>query len=1528
MVSLLAALPSAANAEIIQVFADDFESDTGWQANPAGTDTATTGNWERANPEETSFSGTKQRGDTTSGSNGLVTGASAGSSVGVNDIDSGVTSIQSPVISLANVSTAELSFDYYLSHLDNSSSDDFFRVSIVGDTTQTVLSEEGAGNDDDASWQRAVIDISSFAGQSIRILVEAADASSPSLVEAGVDTLLITGDEVEVNQPPSVTSPGAQQSTEGDVVSLQVVGTDADEDTLTWSATGLPADLSIDSATGIISGTVAAESASETPYDVSVTASDGTDSTTVDFPWTVDAPVQNQAPVVTTPADQVSTEGDVVSLQVVGTDADEDPISWSATGLPADLSIDSSTGLISGTLGAESASETPYAVSVTADDGTDSTTVNFAWTVGIPVENQSPIPVNPGDQVSVEGDVISLQLEATDPDGDPVQFFSEVLPTGLTLDNDTGIISGTLAEGSADGSPWGMFVAVSDGISPAVLVSFTWTVTAPGENQAPVVTSPGDQQSEEGDVVSLAVVGTDADEDPLTWSATGLPADLVIDAATGVISGTVADGAEAASPYSVAVSAADGTDTTTVNFVWNVGDTANQPPFILNAGPQASIDGDVIEGLQIIGSDPEGQPLVWSATGLPVALVIDATTGMISGTLADDASANSPYLVAVSASDGALSSTMFFEWIVTDGTTQNTIITGTITDANGDPFIPAEVDQYTVGPNGERGEFILSRANVPAGTYTIFTEPGCYFMTFIAPDGQTYNGVGFFTPPSFCVEEGDTQVVDAQLDAIGGPDTIIGGTVLSETGGAEGVQVDLFEANADGSRGAYLDSTNTGSDGTYSFDVAAGCFVMTFVAPEGETFNGLGFFNNGGCVEAGETVTDVDATLDGAVINDTAIGGVVSLGDGSPAAGVGIDLFTQAADGSRDTYLASRVTDAEGIYSFGVDPGAYVLTFIALPGETFNGDGFLSLPQTVVAEQIVTDLNAAMDGAAASSIGGTVTDGAGDPAPGVGVDLFEANPDGSRGTYLRSDTTDAAGVYSIGADAGCYILTFIAVGDNTFNGNGFLSLPQCVEAGETVSDLDAQYDGAVGGTVTVSIGNGATAEGSEGQVRQVTLLVTLSEASATEESITVSTADDTATAGSDYVALTTTITFAPGETEKSVSFDVLGDDVFEQVDGADERFDVLLSEPSAGLVIGDGAGFARIIEDDEEVGVDPVLSIADASVAETDAEGVVTLTVTMSATADADVTVDVATADGTAIDLEDYVGGAGPLTITAGETEVSFDVVIVGDDIEEATEEFSVSLSNPVGATLGDDTATVIITDDDETVVVLPTLSIADASIAETDEDGVVEVTVTLSAASDTDVSFDVATADGTAVDLEDYVGGSGTVTIPAGVLSGTAPVPIIGDDIEEPTEEFTITLSNPVGATIADGTATVTIEDDDEALGDEITISVSDVTVTELNDGLRNALVVFTLSRPAEQTVVVQFTTVDGTATLADNDYLTRAEELRFAPGNVTLTRAIKTVGDGNIEDDETLTVELFDPSDNAVIGDGVGVVTILNND
>jgi hypothetical protein len=176
----------------VTVFFDNFETNLGWVTNPSGTDTATTGQWERGDPQDTNSSGIKQLGTTISGVNDLVTGRLAGAAAGDFDIDGGTTSIGSPNITLPATGNLVLSFSFYLAHGTNASNADFLRVRVISGATNTVVFQRlGAATNVNGAWASTSASLNAFAGQTIRIVIEAADASGASLVEAGVDDVRI-----------------------------------------------------------------------------------------------------------------------------------------------------------------------------------------------------------------------------------------------------------------------------------------------------------------------------------------------------------------------------------------------------------------------------------------------------------------------------------------------------------------------------------------------------------------------------------------------------------------------------------------------------------------------------------------------------------------------------------------------------------------------------------------------------------------------------------------------------------------------------------------------------------------------------------------------------------------------------------------------------------------------------------------------------------------------------------------------------------------------------------------------------------------------------------------------------------------------------------------------------------------------------------------------------------------------------------------------------------------------------------------
>ncbi|MGC4790154.1 M14 family zinc carboxypeptidase [Micromonospora sp. DT178] len=174
------------------VWSDTFETATGWTINPNGTDTATLGVWERGAAQATNSSGAKQLAPY-AGANDLVTGPLAGTAAGDHDLDGGVTSARSPAVTLPSSGTLTLSLAWYLAHGSNASSADYLRVSVVHNGGTTALfTQSGAATNRNGAWAVANANLTPYAGQSVRILVEAADASGASLVEAAVDNVTIT----------------------------------------------------------------------------------------------------------------------------------------------------------------------------------------------------------------------------------------------------------------------------------------------------------------------------------------------------------------------------------------------------------------------------------------------------------------------------------------------------------------------------------------------------------------------------------------------------------------------------------------------------------------------------------------------------------------------------------------------------------------------------------------------------------------------------------------------------------------------------------------------------------------------------------------------------------------------------------------------------------------------------------------------------------------------------------------------------------------------------------------------------------------------------------------------------------------------------------------------------------------------------------------------------------------------------------------------------------------------------------------
>jgi chitinase len=225
----------------------------------------------------------------------------------------------------------------------------------------------------------------------------------------------------------------------------------------------------------------------------------------------------------------------------------------------------------------------------------------------------------------------------------------------------------------------------------------------------------------------------------------------------------------------------------------------------------------------------------------------------------------------------------------------------------------------------------------------------------------------------------------------------------------------------------------------------------------------------------------------------------------------------------------------------------------------------------------------------------------------------------------------------------------------------------------------------------------------------------------------------------------------------------------------------------------------------------------------------------------------------------------------------------------------------------------------------LPCVYIDDASIDEGNTGTKpLDFNVRLSGPSTLSVSVPFTFADVSATMGQDYTATNGTTTFVPGATTGTVTAQIIGDTTFENDETFTVTLGVAVNASIGDGIATGTILNDDQPVPG---ISIANVTTPEGNAGPHPVDVTVTLTPAPNGSVSVDWATVDGTATAADNDFTAASGTLQFQAGETSKKISITVNGDLKPELDETFSIHLTNAV-GATIAIADATVTLTNDD
>ncbi len=435
-------------------------------------------------------------------------------------------------------------------------------------------------------------------------------------------------------------------------------------------------------------------------------------------------------------------------------------------------------------------------------------------------------------------------------------------------------------------------------------------------------------------------------------------------------------------------------------------------------------------------------------------------------------------------------------------------------------------------------------------------------------------------------------------------------------------------------------------------------------------------------------------------------------------------------------------------------------------------------------------------------------------------------------------------------------------------------------------------------------------EGDVGE-SQAAMVLTLSQLPVIPVSVTVVTREGTAKAGVDFRPVTNVITFAPGQISNLFMVPIEGDTITE---GPETVF-VRLQSPTNAYLDRNEA-ILTIVDNDGS----PVISAADVTTSEGDAQSRVTIVFSLSKASSVPVSFFLSTTNGSAAALKDYFPLNGTIvSFSPGQTNKTQQITILGDRIFEGDEDFWLLLSNPTGGFLGREQVRVLIQEDDDA----PRVSINDASLVEGRAGTSTNVVfqVRLSQASSQPITMSWETVSGTAFAGSDFVATNGILVFPPGTTNQTIQVTVLGDNETEADEAFTVLLTNVNGALIGRGSGVATIVNDDG-----IPLQIFDASIIEPDQGQLALDFTVRLGRAVSETVTVFYETIDGTAS-SSVDYLYSSNKLTFPPGITEQAARVFVRGDILDEPDETFFVRIFNAT-NATIIRPVATGTIIDND
>ena len=535
--------------------------------------------------------------------------------------------------------------------------------------------------------------------------------------------------------------------------------------------------------------------------------------------------------------------------------------------------------------------------------------------------------------------------------------------------------------------------------------------------------------------------------------------------------------------------------------------------------------------------------------------------------------------------------------------------------------------------------------------------------------------------------------------------------------------------------------------------------------------------------------------------------------------------------------------------------------------------------------------------------------------------IFEGSPANITVTLSAALPYTATVSYTTTADTALAPADFIAAtGVLTFSPNITEQIIAVSTVAETLYETDETFTVTLGGAQVGGINDGSavitilnddtppsvtlTTQDIDEDNGPVVFTATVSAISALDAVFNYITGDGTATAGSDYLAASGTITIPAGGLTATVSTVVTADTTYEHDETVRFTISGLTGATAANPII------TATLRNDDAL---PTLSIEDTVIAETAGSAVLTITSDLPSAFPITMTLD--TADNSAQAPSDYIAlSSQNVVLPAGSQSITVSVPLIDNALYEESETFTVTISTIVTGTLNDANAQVTILDNESP----PTVTLSTTAV--TEDSGPLIFTATLSAPSALDVTFVYTSSDGTATAGNDYTAVNNSATLPAGSNNITITVPLTADTIYELDETVRLDISPPINGVAAVTSITGTILND-EAFP---LLSILDNGGTE-SDGSLVITVTSDISSALPITVTLN-TTADSATTPEDFTPLTGLQ-LTIPAGAQQVTTTLTLINDNRYEQTETLTVTLSAPI-SAALSDSSAQLTITDSD